>query len=92
MSIQTVKFSTISISSNACNAYMESLKFPTIPGVSPGVGWRKQGLLALQMIPCIQGNVPAEGMALFGKWPGIIEQRNQILKKCVKSTFNEVNK
>lgn len=50
--------------------YIESSKFPTTPGLSPGVGLRKQGLLALQMIPCTQGSVPAEGMALFGKWPG----------------------
>lgn len=49
--------------------YIESLKFPTTPGLSPGVGLRKQGLLALQMMPCTQGSVPAEGMALFGKWP-----------------------
>lgn len=47
--------------------HIESLKFPTIPGLSPGVGLRKQGLLALQMMPCTQGNVPAEGMALLGK-------------------------
>lgn len=46
---------------------MESLKFPTTPGDSPGVGLRKQGLLALQRIPCIQGSVPADGMALLGK-------------------------
>lgn len=47
--------------------HIESLKFPTNPGLSPGVGLRKQGLLALQMMPCTQGNVPAEGMALLGK-------------------------
>lgn len=52
--------------------YIESLKFPTTPGLSPGVGLRKQGLLALQMIPCTQGRVPAEGKALLGKWPGNI--------------------
>lgn len=52
--------------------HIESLKFPTTPGLSPGVGLRKQGLLALQMIPCTQGRVPAEGMALLGKWPGKI--------------------
>lgn len=46
---------------------MESLKFPTTPGLSPGVGFLKHGLLALQMMPCTQGSVPAEGMALFGK-------------------------
>lgn len=50
--------------------HIESLKFPTTPGLSPGVGLRKQGLLALQMMPCTQGKVPAEGMALLGKWPG----------------------
>lgn len=50
--------------------HIESLKFPTTPGLSPGVGLRKQGLLALQIMPCTQGSVPAEGMALFGKWPG----------------------
>lgn len=50
--------------------HIESLKFPTTPGLSPGVGLRKQGLLALQMMPCTQGSVPAEGMALLGKWPG----------------------
>lgn len=50
-------------------SYIESLKLPTTPGVSPGVGYRKQGLLALQMIPCTQGKVPADGMALLGKWP-----------------------
>lgn len=49
---------------------MESLKFPTTAGLSPGVGLRKQGLLALQMMPCTQGRVPAEGIALLGKWPG----------------------
>lgn len=48
---------------------MESLKLPTTPGASPGVGYRKQGLFALQMIPCTQGKVPADGMALLGKWP-----------------------
>lgn len=48
---------------------MESLKLPTTPGVSPGVGYRKQGLLALQIMPCTQGSVPADGIALFGKWP-----------------------
>lgn len=47
--------------------HIESLKFPTIPGLSPGVGERKQGLLALQMMPCTQGRVPADGMALLGK-------------------------
>lgn len=51
--------------------HMESLKFPTMPGVSPGVGLRKQGLLALQIIPCTQGSVPADGIALLGKWPGM---------------------
>lgn len=25
--------------------------------------------MALQTIPCTQGKVPADGMALFGKWP-----------------------
>ena len=55
---------------------MESLKFPTTPGFAPGVGLRKQGLLALQMMPCTQGRVPAEGMALLGKWPG--EERHSI--------------
>lgn len=50
--------------------HIESLKFPTTPGLSPGVGLRKQGLLALQMMPCTHGRVPAEGMALLGKWPG----------------------
>lgn len=47
--------------------HIESLKFPTNPGLSPGVGLRKQGLLALQMMPWTQGNIPAEGMALLGK-------------------------
>lgn len=47
--------------------HMESLKFPTMPGLSPGVGLRKQGLLALQIMPCTQGRVPAEGIALLGK-------------------------
>lgn len=47
--------------------HMESLKFPTMPGLSPGVGLRKQGLLALQIIPCTQGRVPADGIALLGK-------------------------
>ena len=46
---------------------MESLKLPTTPGDSPGVGCLKQGLLALQTMPCSHGNVPAEGIALFGK-------------------------
>ena len=55
---------------NECPTNIESLKFPTTPGLSPGVGLRKQGLLALQMMPCTQGSVPAEGMALLGKWPG----------------------
>lgn len=48
---------------------MESLKLPTTPGDSPGVGFLKQGLLALQRMPCSQGSVPADGMALLGKWP-----------------------
>lgn len=46
---------------------MESLKLPTTPGDSPGVGLLKQGLWALQRMPCSQGSVPAEGMALLGK-------------------------
>jgi len=46
---------------------MESLKFPTIPGDSPGVGCRKHGLLALHTMPWIHGRVPAEGIALLGK-------------------------
>lgn len=49
--------------------HMESLKFPTTPGDSPGVGLRKHGLLALQRIPCSHGSVPADGIALLGKWP-----------------------
>lgn len=48
---------------------MELLKLPTAPDSSPGVGYLKQGLLALQMIPWTQGRVPADGMALLGKWP-----------------------
>lgn len=60
------------------STHIESLKFPTTPGLSPGVGLRKQGLLALQMIPCTQGRVPAEGMALFGKWPEKIYIQIQI--------------
>lgn len=55
--------------------HMESLKFPTIPGLSPGVGLRKQGLLALQIMPCTQGRVPAEGIALLGKWPREISKQ-----------------
>lgn len=46
---------------------MESLKLPTMPGDSPGVGFLKHGLLALQRIPWSHGSVPADGMALFGK-------------------------
>lgn len=49
------------------STHMESLKLPTTPGASPGVGLLKQGLLALQRMPCSQGSVPAEGMALLGK-------------------------
>lgn len=48
---------------------MESLKLPTTPGDSPGVGCLKQGLLALQRIPWSHGSVPADGIALLGKWP-----------------------
>lgn len=59
--------------------HIESLKFPTTPGLSPGVGLRKQGLLALQTMPCTQGRVPAEGMALFGKWPGKREGQHDII-------------
>jgi len=58
--------------------HIESLKFPTTPGLSPGVGLRKQGLLALQMMPCTQGRVPAEGMALFGKWPEKKRERKPV--------------
>lgn len=46
---------------------MELSKLPTWPTVSPGVCLWKQGLLMLQIIPCIQGKVPADGKALFGK-------------------------
>lgn len=48
-------------------AHMESLKLPTTPGDSPGVGPLKQGLLALQRMPWIHGSVPADGIALLGK-------------------------
>lgn len=48
---------------------MEPSKLPTTPGASPAVGCRKQGLFMLQMMPCSQGRVPAEGSALLGKWP-----------------------
>lgn len=51
------------------STYMELSKLPTWPGVSPGVGLWKQGLLMLQIMPWIQGKVPADGNALFGKWP-----------------------
>lgn len=54
---------------------MESLKLPTTPGDSPGVGFRKQGLLALQRIPWSHGSVPADGIALLGKWPAHGKQR-----------------
>lgn len=50
-------------------AHMEPSKLPTTPGASPAVGCRKQGLFMLQMMPCSQGRVPAEGSALLGKWP-----------------------
>lgn len=47
--------------------YMELSKLPTWPALSPGVWLWKQGLLILQTIPWIQGKVPADGKALFGK-------------------------
>lgn len=50
-------------------AHMEPSKLPTTPGASPAVGCLKQGLFMLQMMPCSQGRVPAEGSALLGKWP-----------------------
>lgn len=50
-------------------AHMEPSKLPTTPGASPAVGCRKHGLFMLQMMPCSQGRVPAEGSALLGKWP-----------------------
>lgn len=47
------------------------------PGVSPGVGLWKQGLLMLQIMLWIQGKVPAEGKALFGKWPTKEQEHNE---------------
>lgn len=67
--LDPLDFYWMNVGRNAGLAHMESLKLPTIPGLSPGVGLRKQGLLALQMIPCTHGRVPADGMALLGKWP-----------------------
>lgn len=49
--------------------YMELSKLPTWPALSPAVWLWKQGLLMLQTMPWIQGKVPADGKALFGKWP-----------------------
>lgn len=50
-------------------SHMELLKLLTCPGISPAVGWWKQGLLILQIMPWIHDSVPAEGRALLGKWP-----------------------
>lgn len=50
-------------------SHMELSKLLTRPGVSPEVGWWKQGLLTLQMMPWTHASVPAEGRALLGKWP-----------------------
>lgn len=49
--------------------HIELSKLPTWPGVSPGVGWWKQGLLMLHTMPWTHASVPAEGRALLGKWP-----------------------
>lgn len=51
------------------STYMDLSKFPTWPALSPGVWLWKHGLLILQMMPWIHGKVPADGKALFGKWP-----------------------
>ncbi len=71
-------------------AHMESLKLPTTPGDSPGVGFLKQGLLALQRIPWSQGSVPADGMALLGKWPA--DREKQEVTQCLQQRDNINNK
>lgn len=57
--------------------HMELSKLLTRPGVSPGVGWWKQGLLILQTMPWSHASVPADGSALFGKWPEALKTRKQ---------------
>lgn len=46
--------------------YVVLWKLLTWPGVSPGVGWLRQGLSMVQIIPWSQGSMPADGMALLG--------------------------